>query len=115
MAKRCFRLKKNKEIEKVYRNGKRAFSQTITLVYFPAKETRFAVCVGKKYGKSVERNRIKRLLREAFAPFGDKIRPSYVLLIPKVAKEYAYAGFARDLNALFTREKLFTSEAFGAS
>ena len=109
MAKRCFRLKKNKEIEKVYRNGKRAFSQTITLVYFPAKETRVAVCVGKKYGKSVERNRIKRLLREAFAQFGKKIRPCCVLLIPKVADSYSLAGFARDLNAVFTKEKLFES------
>ena len=107
MAKRCFRLKKNKEIEKVYRNGKRAFSQTITLVYFPAKETRFAVCVGKKYGKSVERNRIKRLLREAFAKFGKSIAPCSVLLIPKVAESYSVAEFERDLNAIFKKEKLF--------
>ena len=107
MAKRCFRLKKNKEIEKVYRSGKRAFSQTITLVYFPAKETRFAVCVGKKYGKSVKRNRIKRLLREAFAPLGKKIKPCSVLLIPKAAQSYSVADFARDLNAIFTKEKLY--------
>ena len=106
MAKRCFRLKKNKEIEKVYRSGKRAFSQTITLVYFATKETRFAVCVGKKYGKSVERNRIKRLLREAFARYADKIKPCSVLLIPKVAKEYSFALFQRDLNEIFKREKL---------
>ena len=109
MAKRCFRLKKSKEIEKVFRSGKRAFSQTITLVYFPAKETRFAVCVGKKYGKSVERNRIKRLLREAFAAVAKKIRPCSVLLIPKVAEEYSLADFSRDLNAVFTKEKLFES------
>ena len=109
MAKRCFRLKKNKGIEKVYRNGKRAFSQTITLVYFPAKETRFAVCVGKKYGKSVERNKIKRLLREAFAPFGKEIAPCSVLLIPKVADRYSVAEFSRDLNAIFKKEKLLLS------
>ena len=107
LAKRCFRLKKSKEIEKLYRSGKRAFSQTITLVYFPAKETKFAVCVGKKYGKSVERNRIKRLLREAFAQYFTKIRPCGVLLIPKVAKEYSFAHFSRDLNAIFTKENLF--------
>ena len=111
MAKRCFRLKKNKEIEKVYRCGKRAFSQTITLVYFPAKETRFAVCVGKKYGKSVERNKIKRLLREAFAPYGQKIVPCSVLIIPKAAQSYSVAAFARDLNALFTKEKLWKDQA----
>ena len=107
MAKRCFRLKKNKEIEKVYKNGKRAFSQTITLVYFPAKDTRFAVCVGKKYGKSVERNKIKRLLREAFARYGSEIRPCNLLLIPKIQESYSVADFARDLNAIFTKEKLY--------
>ena len=111
MAKRCFRLKKNKEIEKVYKTGKRAFSQTITLVYFPAKETRFAVCVGKKYGKSVERNRIKRLLREAFASCGNQIKPCSVLLIPKVAPSYSFKEFSRDINALFTKEKLFENTA----
>ena len=106
MAKRCFRLIKNKEIEKVYRNGKRAFSQTITLVYFPAKETRFAVCVGKKYGKSVERNKIKRLLREAFAQYANEIVPCNILLIPKVAQEYSFALFKRDLFTIFKKEKL---------
>ena len=106
MAKRCFRLKKNKEIEKVFKSGKRAFSETVTLVYFPAKETKYAVCVGKKYGKSVERNRIKRLLREAFALYGGKISPCSVLLIPKVEKEYAVERFSRDLKRIFEKEKL---------
>lgn len=107
MQKRCFRLKKNKDIEKVFKSGKRAFSETVTLVYFPAKETRYAVCVGKKYGKSVARNRIKRLLREAFAEYGKEIRPCSFLLIPKLAKEYAVSAFSRDLKKIFTREKLF--------
>ncbi|MDE6411526.1 MAG: ribonuclease P protein component [Clostridia bacterium] len=107
MAKRCFRLKKNKEIEKVFKSGKRAFSQTITLVYFPAKETEYAVCVGKKYGTSVERNRIKRLLREAFAEYGKEIKPCRALLIPKVGEAYELAAFKRDLKKIFEREKIF--------
>ena len=94
----------------MFRSGKRAFSETVTLVYFPAKETRYAVCVGKKYGKSVERNRIKRLLREAFAEYGKKIKPCRVLLIPKVGKEYSVEAFSRDLKKTFAKEKLFESE-----
>lgn len=91
----------------MFKSGKRAFSQTITLVYFPAKETHYAVCVGKKYGKSVERNRIKRLLREAFAEYGNQIKPCRALLIPKVGEAYEVAAFKRDLKKIFEREKLF--------
>ncbi len=66
------------------------------------------MCVGKKHGKSVERNRIKRYLREAFAPFGKKIRPCSVLLIPKVQEDghYSVSLFARDLGKIFGKEKL---------
>ena len=90
----------------MFKSGRRAFSETVTLVYFPAKETQYAVCVGKKYGKSVERNRIKRLLREAFAEYGKEIKPCRALLIPKVAKNYEVAFFKRDLKKIFEREKL---------
>ncbi len=107
MAKRCFRLKKSKEIAAVYQTGKRAFSGSLTLIYRTAQVTRYTVCVGKKYGKSVERNRIKRLLREAFASYGDKIAPVSALLVPKVREEYSVAQFKRDLGKILEREKLF--------
>lgn len=104
--KRCFRLKKSKEISAVYRGGKRIFSSTLTLIYRFSEKTRYAVCVGKKYGKSVQRNRIKRLLREAFAPFGERLRPASVLLIPKVKDSYSVDAFQKDLKYLFEREKM---------
>jgi len=105
-VKRCFRLKKSKEIEAVYKTGKRAFSGSLTLIYRTASVTRYTVCVGKKYGKSVARNRIKRLLREAFASYGDKITPVSVLLVPKVKEEYSVAKFRHDLGKILEREKL---------
>lgn len=66
------------------------------------------MCVGKKYGKSVERNRIKRLLREAFAPYGKKIKPCSVLLIPKVQGDggYEFGRFSRDIGKIVEKEKL---------
>ena len=105
--KRCFRLKKSKEITAVYRGGKRVFSSTVTLIYRISKKTSYAVCVGKKYGKSVQRNKIKRLLREAFALYGKDISPpATLLLIPKVRDSYSVSSFSKDLRYLFEKEKI---------
>ena len=80
----------------------------------PSDETRFAVCVGKKYGKSVVRNRIKRLLREAFRSNAECLGISCsMLLIPRAAKEYSYAAFARDVGKIFRREKLTADRSAG--
>ena len=66
-----------------------------------------AVCVGKKYGKSVQRNRIKRLLRAAFDAKAEGITsPCAVLLIPKVREEYSYALFVRDIGKILKKERL---------
>ncbi len=102
-----FRLKKKKEITKILKAGKRAYSGSLTVVYFPSEHTEMAVCVGKKFGKSVKRNRIKRLLREAFSYHTGTINHSYsFLLIPRVAERYSFEQFKRDLGNILKKEKL---------
>ncbi len=101
------KIKKKKDFRKILSTGKRAYGGTLTVVYLPAKEPSMAVCVGKKYGKSVERNRIKRLLREAFRAQAEKVGSPYAfLLIPKVSETYSFEGFRKDIGGIFKREKL---------
>ena len=101
------RIKKRKEFTRILKNGKRAHAGSLTIVYLPAKEGKMAVCVGKKYGKSVRRNRIKRLLREAYRANAAELAPCAMLLIPRVAEEYSFAAFSKDLARLFKKEKIF--------
>lgn len=104
---RYLRLKKKKEFSSLLKGGRRAFSETLTVVYLRGDALKMAVCVGKRYGKSVQRNRIKRLLRAAFSQYAECMEPCSVLLIPKVSEQYAYASFARDIGKILKRERLF--------
>ena len=101
------RLKKQKDILKILKTGTRSYAQTLCIVFAPSKEVEMAVCVGKKYGKSVQRNRVKRLLRAAFCEYADKlISPVSVLLLPKQAEDYRFSLFVRDIGKILKKEHL---------
>ncbi len=101
------RVKKQADIQRIFNKGKRVFSPTLTLLYRPADKTSMGISVGKRHGKSVQRNRVKRLLREAFRLNLDKIEGKYAfILIPKVKEEYSFSAFERDLQCMIKKEKL---------
>jgi ribonuclease P protein component len=63
------RLSRSGEFERVYREGRSHASRHLVVYAFPradADSPRLGVSVGRKLGGAVERNKVKRLLREAF-------------------------------------------------
>jgi len=101
------RLKKQADFQKLFQKGKRAFSPSLTVVYRPAEVTRMGISVGKRHGKSVQRNRIKRLLRESFRKHQGELKGKYsFVLIPKVCDEYSYHTFERHLQWIIKKENL---------
>jgi ribonuclease P protein component len=61
-------LKKNRDFQNVYRNGK-SFANRLFVMYILENHTeknRFGISVSKKVGNSVIRHHITRLLRESY-------------------------------------------------
>ena len=102
-----YRLKKQADFQRLFQKGKRAFTPTLSVIYRPFEKMTMGISVGKKHGKSVQRNRIKRLLREAFRAVQGEMKGTYsIVLIPKVCEEYSVKNFQRQLQCIIQREKL---------
>jgi ribonuclease P protein component len=94
------RLSRSAEFERVYREGRSHASRHLVLHAFPrpeaADEPRLGISVGRKVGGAVERNRMKRLLREAFWSSASGLPPGhdFVLVARPDASELAEGGEA---------------------
>ncbi len=101
------KIKKQAEFQKLFAKAKRAFTPSFTLLYLPSKELSMGISVGKRHGKSVQRNKIKRLVREAFRLNVQSLRGKYAFIfLPKVREEYTFSTFERDVRWIFKKEKL---------
>jgi ribonuclease P protein component len=112
-------LKKNGEFLRVYKKGIFFVGKFIT-VYLMKSNTeynRLGVTASKKVGKSVKRNRIKRLIKENYRYYEKYLFNGFDIIIVARAfdGEYDFYIIKKEMRYLFKRLNLFNQEMWNLS
>ena len=114
------RLSRSADFERVYRQGRSVGNRFLVLYAFPRASAgagadgspggpRLGLSVSRKVGGAVERNRVKRLLREAFAVEGERLPPDHDVVVVarpearELAEREGLGGLQRELGELVGR------------
>ncbi|MCX8041520.1 MAG: ribonuclease P protein component [Thermodesulfobacteriaceae bacterium] len=109
------RLTKNKDFEKVFKEGKKLWINNLFLIIYkpnPLNYSRIGIVVSKKLRKATQRNKVKRWIREFYRKNKDLFPTSCDMIIiphPLVVNYKNYKEFYLHLKKFFP---LFKKETF---
>ncbi len=107
---RRFRLTGSNDFQRVRRFGKSYAHPLVVLVVNTNEsgKSRFAVSAGRSIGNAVQRNRAKRLLREALRPLTSEVAPGWdvVLLARRPMADASLEQVQEAIRLLLQRSRL---------
>ena len=107
-----YRVKKKNEIDAIIRE-KKSKGNKFFVIY--NKETnnkypRFAISIGKKYGISVKRNKIKRQIRHALRQIECIRIKDYVIVVRPSAATLSYQEIEKNIKNLINKKETETEK-----
>ena len=117
---RKYRLKSSLDFQSVYTKGRSVANKAAVLYVLPQKPsvdpTRVGFAAGKKLGKAVVRNRMRRRIREAVRLLWTRVKPGYLLIViaRQGAKDMPFQQLQTRVTELFERAGVLRAEGQGS-
>ena len=105
---KAYRIKKNQEIDALVKQRNSA-ANSFFVVYAAVNKIdhfRFAVSVSKKYGNAVERNKIKRRIREITRQANITAKTDFLIVAKPTARKLDFKEIKDNLTPLFVKAKI---------
>jgi ribonuclease P protein component len=110
-------IKKNFEFRRLYKRGRFAAGKFMTLYVLKNKSgiNRIGLSVSRKFGNSVKRNRIKRLIRENYRLYEDNIKDGFdfIFTVRNQGKMPDFHNIAKEMKYLLKRLEVFKASVEG--
>jgi ribonuclease P protein component len=105
----CEHLKKRDDITRLFKTAKTVSCQGARLLYLKNdfSYNRIAFTFARKFGNAVQRNRARRLSREAYRHLRQNLRCGFDMAVLVYPQEIDYKGRLKQLEILFSKSALF--------
>lgn len=109
-------IKRRYEFKILFSKGKISYGSNITMYILKNKfsHNKLGIAVGKKSGRAVDRNKVKRLIRENYRVFEDSVKCGYNILISVNKKSDVrnvdFYDIKKDMEKLFRKSELWVEK-----